>query len=111
MMAAIGLAAIPVYFAVIRKTSRNRLIVLLTSQIQVNLFTVLLCIGMDALSKFLYKKQLQNQQPQTQHTQSQQQQTTQTDAQFGYFSPKSKGPAPLTSQKNPFESNKFRYAR
>lgn len=113
-MAAIGLASIPVYLAVLQKTTQNRLLILLASQIQVNLFTVLLCIGFDALTRYFYKKNSdssagagqQQVRSQTPHTPQDQQ-----NAQFGYFSPKSKGPPPLTSQKSPFEGSKFRYAR
>ena len=56
VMAALGLAGIPVYLAILQRTNQNRLLVLLASQIQINLFTVLLSIGMDALSRHLYIK-------------------------------------------------------
>ena len=115
-MAALGLSAIPVYLAILQRTNQNRLLILFASQIQVNLFTVLLSIGFDALNRYLFIKQsnanansgnaavAQNQmaRPQSQNDQN---------AQFGYFSPKSKGPPPLSSPKNPFEGSKIRYAR
>ena len=109
VMAVLGLSGIPVYLAILQRNNQNRLLVLLASQIQINLFTVLLSIGMDALSRYLYTKSLQ-QQAQTAQT-AQQAQVNSTQPQFGYFSPKTKGPPHLTSQKNPFDSGKFRYAR
>ena len=112
LMAAIGLAAIPVYLAVLKSTKQNRLLILLASQIQVNLFTVLLCIGVDSLTRYFYKKQSStDHQNQNQQQTQQQQPPNDQNAQFGYFSPKTKGQAPLTSQKSPFEGSKFRYAR
>jgi hypothetical protein len=108
-MAGLSLTAIPVYFAILRSNHQNRILILFASQIQVNLFSVLLCIAIDALSRYMHQKQLEagiNQQ-----AQPQMQQTANPDAQFGYFSPKTKTAVPLTSPKNPFESNKFRYAR
>lgn len=112
VMAALGLAGIPVYLAILQRTNQNRLLVLLASQIQINLFTVLLSIGMDALSRHLYIKSLQQAEAhQNQQAQAQGRPQSPTNPQFGYFSPKTKGPPPLTSQKNPFDSGKFRYAR
>lgn len=115
LLAGAGLAAIPVYLAILHRTNLNRLLILLASQIQVNLFTVLLSIGMDALSRFMHNKSKQSQQAQQSQAQAQaqSQQAPQSPAnpQFGYFSPKNKGPPPLASQKNPFDSNKYRYAR
>ena len=116
VMAALALCAIPIYFAILQANHRQtRLLLLLGSQIQVNLFMVLLTIGIDALSRFLYLRQLSQAQAQAQ-TQSQPQTETQDRfTQFGYFSPKSHGPPPLstsvTQKKNPFESGKFRFAR
>lgn len=103
LMAAFSLTAIPVYFAILHQTNQNRLLILLASQIQVSLFSVLLCIAMDSLSRYLYLKQLA-----ANNQQQEQPQTAETDAQFGYFSPKTKTASP---QKTPFESSKIRYAR
>lgn len=112
LMAALSLSAIPIYFAVLQRTVQNRLLRLLASQIQINLVAVLLYVAMDALSRYMYQKQVSAANgAQTQPPQMQQSNSNNNDVQFGYFSPKSKGPAPLTSQKNPFESSKFRYAR
>lgn len=113
-MAVIGLAAIPVYLAILQKTNQNRLLILLASQIQVDLFTVLLCIGFDALTRYFYKKQELSADQQQQVNLQAARSTTPNDQnpQFGYFSPKTKGQGPLTtSQKSPFEGSKFRYAR
>jgi hypothetical protein len=109
-MAAIGLSAIPVYLAIFQRTKQNRLLILLASQIQVNLFTVLLCIGFDSLTRYFYKKQQQSPAEQAQQQPPSSAPIDQT-AQFGYFSPKTKGQTPSTSQKSPFEGSKFRYAR
>lgn len=119
LMAVISISAIPVYIAILQNTSQNRLIVQLASQIQVNLFFVLLSIAGDAFARYLAQKQsssssLSQSQPQERPQSPLQHQQTNTNPQFGYFSPKSKGPAPLaspSSQKHPFDSGKFRYAR
>ena len=112
IMAIIGLAAIPVYLAILQRTNQSRLLVLLSSQIQINLFTVLLSIGLDALSRYMYNKSIQTQQEQQNQAQAASvPPQSPSNPQFGYFSPKTKGPAPLTSQKNPFDSSKYRYAR
>lgn len=110
-MAALGLAAIPVYLAILQRTKQNRLLILLASQIQVNLFTVLLCIGFDCLTRYFYKKQQQSSTEQSQQQQARSTTPNDQSTQFGYFSPKTKGQGPLTSQTNPFEGSKFRYAR
>ena len=108
-LAALGLAAIPIYLAIWKKTEQTRLLVLLASQIKVNLFSVLLCIGFDSIARYLYKKQ--QQQPEQAQPQALSVTPNEQNPQFGYFSPKTKGQAPLTSQKSPFEGSKFRYAR
>lgn len=108
LLAVVSLSAIPVYLAILRKARQNSLLILLASQIQINLFTVLLTILFDSISRYFYRKQLdQNQQAQ----QQERPQSPIQNPQFGYFSPKTKGSAPLSSQKNPFDSGKFRYAR
>lgn len=113
--AALSLAAIPVYLAVLKRSDNNLLMILLASQIQINLFTVLLTIVFDSVSRYFYQKQVENSNQQHPPHQQQQQSFAQSPSvqnpQFGYFSPKTKGPAPLASQKNPFDSGNFRYAR
>lgn len=113
-MAGLGLSAIPVYLAILQKNNHqnNRLLILLASQIQINLFTVLLSIAFDVLNRYLYKRKESATNSATSDAQNQQQQArNDQNAQFGYFSPKTKGPPPLSSQKSPFEGSKFRYAR
>lgn len=114
VMAALALSAIPVYLAILKKNHQNRLLLLLASQIQVNLFMVLLSIGLDALGRFLHIRQLRKANgnsvaiaPPT----AQVNDPANPSAQFGYFSPKSKGQPVSSSPKNPFDSGKFRYAR
>ncbi len=113
LLAAISLSAIPVYLAILKRNQQNLLLILLASQIQINLFTVLLTILFDSISRYFYRKQLNqnNQQMQEERPPQSPISAQNQNPQFGYFSPKTKGPAPLTSQKNPFDSGKFRYAR
>lgn len=114
LMAIVSLSAIPAYFAVLQRNRVNRLLLLLSSQIEINLFTVILSIGMDALSRYIYQKSSEQQQQQQQQVEAQQTfapPQSPSNPQFGYFSPKTKGPAPLNSKKNPFDSGKVRYAR
>ena len=121
IMAIISLSAIPVYVAILgrqQKGTHNSLMILFASQIQVNLFTVLLTIAFDSISRYFYRKQSQDvptaasSLPAGADANHQQTNSQNQNTQFGYFSPKAKGTgAPLSPQKNPFDSGKFRYAR
>lgn len=102
-----ALASIPVLY-VAQKNAISALFFVLKSQIEYCLFTVIFFVVIDSINRYLYQRQLEEaseQRPVSPAPQS-------SNAQFGYFSPKSKnGAPPLTSQKSPFDSGKFHYAR
>lgn len=107
VLAFFALASIAVlYFA--QRNALSSLFVVLRSQIEYSLFTVIVFVIVDSISRYLYNKQLEqgtNQRPVSPAPQP-------INAQYGYFSPKAKKGAPtLTSQKSPFDSGKFHYAR
>lgn len=111
-MAGLALSAIPVYMAILHKNHQKRLLILLGSQIQVNLFMVLLTIGLDALSRYLHLRQVQKSESTNNGgTATPTRSASAAQPQFGYFSPKAKGPQTPTVPKNPFDSGTFRYAR
>ncbi len=107
ILAFFALSSIPILFFSQRHADSN-LFVIFRVQIEYALLTVLIFVAFDTLSRYLYHKQLEQaaqQRPVSPPPQL-------ANPQYGYFSPKSKKGAPtLTSQKSPFDSGKFHYAR
>jgi hypothetical protein len=107
IVAFFALASIPVlYFA--QRNADSSLFTVLKSQIEYCLITTIIFVVSDSLSRYLYNKQLQQNENQRPVSPAPQPASTQ----YGYFSPKAKkAPPTLTSQKSPFDYGKFHYAR
>lgn len=107
VLAFVALSSIPVLY-VLQGNASSRLFYVLRSQVEICLITVIIFTIADSLNRYLYSRQVQANEAERPVSPAPQP----ANADYGYFSPKSKKGAPtLTSQKSPFDSGKFHYAR